>query len=157
MSMHPTNTVWVITGANRGIGLGLVKRLIARPSTSVVATVRSKEAASSLDLAMESVTPGDQSSLHIVRLDFSAAIPPDTIRDVFTGSVPTLDLSTSSSATQAIRPPWRPPLRPRRMTSEPALKSTPSFLSFFFRDFSLSIEIYCSSQTDQHFILGWIH
>ncbi|BCS26276.1 SDR family oxidoreductase [Aspergillus puulaauensis] len=89
--MSTTNTTWVITGANRGIGLGLVKRLLSRPSTTVIATVRNNEAASSLTTEAKStrIKPGNQ--LFIVQLDFSVAIPPETIRDAFNAAVPSLD------------------------------------------------------------------
>ncbi|KAL3470589.1 hypothetical protein BJX99DRAFT_239178 [Aspergillus californicus] len=90
MSLNPTNSVWVITGTNRGIGLGLVKRLIARPTTTIIATVRSEEAATALKSEAENLIRGDQSSLHIVQLDFTAAVPPETIREAFTTSVPTI-------------------------------------------------------------------
>ncbi|KAL2822242.1 hypothetical protein BDW59DRAFT_149609 [Aspergillus cavernicola] len=90
MSLNLTNSVWVITGTNRGIGLGLVKHLIARPTTTVIATVRSEEAAATLKSEAKSLISGDQTSLHIIRLDFSAAVPPETIREAFATSVPTL-------------------------------------------------------------------
>ncbi|RSL50925.1 hypothetical protein CEP54_011691 [Fusarium duplospermum] len=78
------NTVYVVTGANRGIGLGLVKTLLSRPSVTVIATVRNDDAATSLRSDASSVTNGENSSLSIVRLDFSNAIAPEQIRDAFT-------------------------------------------------------------------------
>jgi len=80
--------VWVVTGANRGIGLGLVKELVARPSTTVIATVRNDEAAASL--SSEPTAPGAQSSLHIVKLDFSTAVAPEVIREQFAAVVPSV-------------------------------------------------------------------
>lgn len=69
------NTVYVITGGNRGLGLGLVRALVARPSTTVIATVRSADAAGSLK-AEPSITLGSGSALYVAILDFSSAIPP---------------------------------------------------------------------------------
>ncbi|KAK2777677.1 hypothetical protein FQN53_002128, partial [Emmonsiellopsis sp. PD_33] len=36
----PPTTTYAITGANRGLGLGLVKTYLSRPNTSVIAIVR---------------------------------------------------------------------------------------------------------------------
>ncbi|KAJ4328085.1 hypothetical protein N0V84_001453 [Fusarium piperis] len=84
MTAENNNTVYVVTGTNRGIGLGLVKALISRPSVTVAATVRNDDAATSLKSDTTSVTKGDNSSLVIVKLDFSNALAPDKIRDAFT-------------------------------------------------------------------------
>src|ERR1700760_1021388 len=73
-----SNTVYVITGANRGIGLGLVQAYLARPSTTVVATVRSEIAAISLVASINEVEIGSLSVLHIVQLDFSKQSTPET-------------------------------------------------------------------------------
>ncbi|KAK0726383.1 hypothetical protein B0T21DRAFT_403456 [Apiosordaria backusii] len=50
---HSKNTVYLITGANRGIGLALVSRLSTRPSTTVIATTRAFTTLSPFD----SITP----------------------------------------------------------------------------------------------------
>ncbi|KAJ0423349.1 hypothetical protein BJY00DRAFT_279040 [Aspergillus carlsbadensis] len=91
MSLDSANksSVWVVTGANRGIGLGLVKELVARPSTTVIATVRNDEAAASLNA--EPIAPGAHSSLHVIQLDFSTAIAPEVIREKFTAAAPSVD------------------------------------------------------------------
>ncbi|KAL3446370.1 hypothetical protein BJX65DRAFT_279462 [Aspergillus insuetus] len=83
------SSIWVVTGANRGIGLGLVKELVARPSTTVIATVRNDEAAASL--SAETIAPGKQSSLHIIQLDFSTAIAPEVIREKLVAAAPSVD------------------------------------------------------------------
>ncbi|CEL03700.1 hypothetical protein ASPCAL04846 [Aspergillus calidoustus] len=83
------SSVWVVTGANRGIGLGLVKELVARPSTTVIATVRNDEAAASL--CAETIAPGAQSSLHIIQLDFSTAISPEAIRERLAAAAPSVE------------------------------------------------------------------
>ncbi|KAL4875107.1 hypothetical protein BJY04DRAFT_202614 [Aspergillus karnatakaensis] len=85
MSIPSENTIWVVTGANRGIGLGLVKRLLERPSTTVIATVRSEQAAASLKAETM-----DNSALHIIQLDFSTAIAPETIQQTLHATVPSL-------------------------------------------------------------------
>ncbi|KAH8593444.1 hypothetical protein B0O99DRAFT_627210 [Bisporella sp. PMI_857] len=41
MAGQPVNTVYLITGANRGIGFALVAALLQRQNTTVIATVRS--------------------------------------------------------------------------------------------------------------------
>lgn len=77
MAEDENNTVYVVTGANRGLGLGLVRQLLTRPNTTVVATVRSEQTATSLK---EERTITAQGKLHIIELDFSKAVAPETIR-----------------------------------------------------------------------------
>ncbi|KAG9495578.1 hypothetical protein J7337_013828 [Fusarium musae] len=77
------NAVWVVTGGNRGIGLGFVKSHIARPSVTVIATVRDDQARTALEDATADLTRGDGAILSIVQLDFTAALPPDQIRKLF--------------------------------------------------------------------------
>lgn len=81
--MTSSNTVCVVTGGNRGLGLCLVKSLLARPSTTVIASVRNEEAAVSLKAETQSVNAGDKSNLHILQLDFSTAIAPETVIETF--------------------------------------------------------------------------
>lgn len=80
------NTVYVVTGTNKGIGLGLVKALLARPATTVVASVRSDDAAATLKSAVADVTKGDGSVLHVMLLDFSTAPSPAAVREAFTAA-----------------------------------------------------------------------
>ncbi|KAI0393140.1 NAD(P)-binding protein [Xylariaceae sp. FL0594] len=77
--MTTENTVYVVTGGNRGIGLGLVKTLLARPSSTVIATVRSEAAHRVLEEGVSAVTSGPGSSLHVVHLDFTSAVSPHTV------------------------------------------------------------------------------
>ncbi|KAF5538070.1 Aflatoxin biosynthesis ketoreductase nor-1 [Fusarium phyllophilum] len=77
------NTVWVVTGGNRGIGLGFVKALIARPSVTVIATVRNDQARTALEGATAGLANGDGSALTIVQLDFTNALSPKEIRNAF--------------------------------------------------------------------------
>ncbi|KAK7423085.1 hypothetical protein QQZ08_009252 [Neonectria magnoliae] len=76
------NTVYTVTGGNRGLGLGLVKALLTRPCTTVIASVRSAEAAAGLKA--DEFTLGEGSLLHVILLDFSTAPSPDNIRDALT-------------------------------------------------------------------------
>jgi NAD(P)-dependent dehydrogenase (short-subunit alcohol dehydrogenase family) len=77
------NTVYVVTGANRGIGLGLVKAYLARTSTTVVAIVRSDAAANVLAAAINEVELGRQSQLHVLQLELSKGTTPASIREQF--------------------------------------------------------------------------
>ncbi|KJK65210.1 carbonyl reductase sniffer-like classical c SDR [Aspergillus parasiticus SU-1] len=81
--MASSNKVYVVTGGNRGLGLGLVKSLLARPATTVVASVRNEEAAASLQTETQAATAGEQSSLHILQLDFSSAVAPEKVAETF--------------------------------------------------------------------------
>ncbi|GMG42162.1 unnamed protein product [Aspergillus oryzae var. brunneus] len=81
--MASSNKVYVVTGGNRGLGLGLVKSLLARPATTVIASVRNEEAAASLQAETQAVSVGEQSSLHILQLDFSSAVAPEKVADTF--------------------------------------------------------------------------
>ena len=81
------NTVYVVTGANRGLGLGLTKSLVSRPSTTVIGTVRNDEAAASLKADTDSITSANGTTLHIVKLDFSTAIPPEKVLEAFNAAV----------------------------------------------------------------------
>ncbi|KAK1589809.1 short chain dehydrogenase [Colletotrichum navitas] len=84
------NTIYAVTGGNKGIGLGLVKGLLARPFTTVIASVRNKEAAASLESAIGNAQKGDSSQIHIMILDFTKAPTPSAVREAF-------DQATSSA------------------------------------------------------------
>lgn len=77
------NTVYVITGANRGIGLGLAQTYLARPSTTVVGVVRNEAAAAALRDATTDTPKGTNSTLHTMQVDLAAAGTPDSIRQNF--------------------------------------------------------------------------
>ncbi|KAK7522026.1 putative aflatoxin biosynthesis ketoreductase nor-1 [Phyllosticta citriasiana] len=61
------NTVYLITGANRGIGKGLTATYLARDNTTVIAAVRNVASADSLN----DLPKGQGSSLVVVPLDSS--------------------------------------------------------------------------------------
>ncbi|KLJ12817.1 hypothetical protein EMPG_12184 [Blastomyces silverae] len=82
-----TNTVYAITGANRGIGLGLVQTYLSRPNTTVIGMVRNSASASMLREATSTTaeTRGANSILYIVEIDFSDPTitnAPDKIREL---------------------------------------------------------------------------
>ena len=64
---------YLVTGANRGIGLGLTTTLLARPDVLVIATVRDLSSPSSK--ALSSLPTGPSSKLIIVKID--SASPTD--------------------------------------------------------------------------------
>ncbi|KAL4864027.1 hypothetical protein BDV12DRAFT_206050 [Aspergillus spectabilis] len=81
------NTIYVVTGANRGLGLGLVKSLLGRRSTTIIASVRNNESDEALKSEITTVTAGPNSILHIIHLDFSTAIAPSKILEAVTTKV----------------------------------------------------------------------
>jgi NAD(P)-dependent dehydrogenase (short-subunit alcohol dehydrogenase family) len=83
MSTTTDTKVYVVTGANRGLGLGLVQSLLVRPQHTVVATVRSAEAKKSLQAEVKTVTPGTNSTLFIIQFDFSTSIAPEEVESTF--------------------------------------------------------------------------
>ncbi|CAG9945078.1 unnamed protein product [Clonostachys rosea f. rosea IK726] len=60
------NKIYLITGANRGIGRGLTASLLQRPSTTVVAAVRDPAKAKE---ALESLPRGQDSKIIVIKLD----------------------------------------------------------------------------------------
>ncbi|KAF7591654.1 hypothetical protein BBP40_001230 [Aspergillus hancockii] len=101
MTASSDNKVYIITGANRGLGLGLVKSLLTRPNTTILATVRNPEAAASLKSDSATITPGASSTLHILTLDFTTAPSPDKIRQSIPESITHADvlIANAGSAT----------------------------------------------------------
>lgn len=77
------NTVYVITGGNRGIGLGLVKLFISRADTTVITTVRNQHAVASLE--GEDIQPGSGSRLHVAILDLTRAVEPAKVLEAIEG------------------------------------------------------------------------
>ncbi|KAF2673316.1 short chain dehydrogenase/ reductase [Microthyrium microscopicum] len=87
----PSNTVYVITGANRGIGQGLVETYLRRHASTVVAVVRSDSASTSLWAAAENFTRGTDSILHIIVANFSQPLSPQAGIDTFKAATAGLD------------------------------------------------------------------
>ncbi|KAL4905798.1 hypothetical protein BDW74DRAFT_177500 [Aspergillus multicolor] len=87
-----TNTIYLITGANRGLGLGLVKSLLTRPSTTIIASVRNEQASETLKSSLVTINPGTNSKLHIILLPFSTEPPttPEYIQQTISTTIPNL-------------------------------------------------------------------
>lgn len=64
-----SSTIVLITGANRGIGLGLTERFLAKPSHTVIAAVRNPAHATAH--ALQELPRGPDSRLVVVKLDAS--------------------------------------------------------------------------------------
>jgi norsolorinic acid ketoreductase len=69
-SSTTTPTVVLISGANRGLGRGLLEQFLARPNHTVIAANRDPESPSSKDL--ESLGKGHGSRLVVVKVDASS-------------------------------------------------------------------------------------
>ena len=63
-------STWLITGANRGIGKGIVSQVLARPNTIVIAALRDTSDSTAKELTKVSVASG--SKLIIVKVDASS-------------------------------------------------------------------------------------
>jgi len=63
------STIVLITGANRGIGLGLTERFLAKPFHTVIAAVRDPSHATAQ--ALQKLPKGTDSQLVVVKLDAS--------------------------------------------------------------------------------------
>ncbi|KAI0667319.1 NAD-P-binding protein [Trametes maxima] len=82
-SIVPRPTSWLVTGTSRGIGLEIVKQLLASPDNLVVATARNPEKTTALN-ALKEVAKG---TLHVLRLDLSDF---DSVRATATALKPIL-------------------------------------------------------------------
>lgn len=78
------STVYVVTGANRGIGLALVRLLLARPQIIIVGSVRSDAAKAQLLAGTESVVPGAGSKVLPILLDFSSGLEASDVENAIT-------------------------------------------------------------------------
>ncbi|KAI1499302.1 hypothetical protein F5X99DRAFT_430798 [Biscogniauxia marginata] len=108
----PRNTVYAITGANRGLGLGLDRVIPGPPITTIIATVRSDEAASSFKPEIYSITAANRTAFYILKLDFSSAIPPDNILEAFNtaadaGTVSHVDIIICNAGSSSSMTPQR--------------------------------------------------
>ncbi|KAH6676572.1 putative aflatoxin biosynthesis ketoreductase nor-1 [Halenospora varia] len=71
----PFNTIYLVTGANRGIGNGLIASFLARPNTTAIAVVRSESTDTSL---LTNLPTGEGSKLIIGYFAASFSSPADT-------------------------------------------------------------------------------
>ena len=65
--MSSSNTVYLITGANRGLGLGMVTALLKRPNTIIIAGVR--DVTSSSSQALLSLNAAEASKVVLAHID----------------------------------------------------------------------------------------
>lgn len=65
----PSQTIYLITGANRGIGNGLVQAYLSRPNTVVIATTR--DPASTTSKALSTLPTSKNSKIIVLKLDAS--------------------------------------------------------------------------------------
>ena len=82
------NTVFFVTGGNRGIGLGLVESLVARSDSTVIASVRNAEATAHLQ--SQNFMFGQRSTQYIIQLDFSTTPSPTRILEILNTTIPHL-------------------------------------------------------------------
>ncbi|PCH39153.1 NAD(P)-binding protein [Wolfiporia cocos MD-104 SS10] len=70
----PESYTWLITGANRGIGLELTRQLLASaaPTHTVIAACRTPDAASDLHALQHDTSGAVKGAVHVVALDVSS-------------------------------------------------------------------------------------
>jgi len=99
-----SNTTYLITGANRGIGLGLLETYLARPNNTVIAAVRDPE--NSTVKALSTLPKGSGSSLVVVKIDSSsendAKAAMETLRNVH--KITALDVVIANAGIATIWP-----------------------------------------------------
>ncbi|KAL7915515.1 hypothetical protein GGI35DRAFT_437018 [Trichoderma velutinum] len=92
MGKDSENKIYVVTGGNRGLGLGLIKTLLLRANTTVIATVRNESGISTLIEETKLVDKGVGSTLLTTMLDFSTAISPGKVRAAFKFDIDHIDV-----------------------------------------------------------------
>ncbi|KAH8684477.1 hypothetical protein BGZ60DRAFT_478621 [Tricladium varicosporioides] len=73
--MSNTNTIYLITGANRGIGKGLLGAYLTRPNTTVIAAVRDVTASQN---SISSLPVAQGSKLITIKIDSTSATDPSS-------------------------------------------------------------------------------
>ncbi|MCO5613588.1 hypothetical protein L7F22_067865 [Adiantum nelumboides] len=76
--MSSDSLLFLITGASRGIGFALVETLLARPNTTVIATVRDLNSPNVVKLY--ELLKAKASGLNVIKLD--SAVPEDTVKSI---------------------------------------------------------------------------
>ncbi|KAK5457259.1 hypothetical protein LTS15_005040 [Exophiala xenobiotica] len=80
MASHDRNTVYVVLGANKGIGLGLVQTLLVRPRATIIATVRPGAPVMSLSEACSKISYGEGTKLHPLAVNASTSTETSALR-----------------------------------------------------------------------------
>lgn len=88
----------LITGANRGIGLEMVRQYLQRSDTQVIATCRSPESAD----ALQSIVDGAGERAHIHRLDVVDAVTIEETKDFVSEQFGALDILINNAG---VNPP----------------------------------------------------
>lgn len=100
MTTTPTTTV-LITGANRGIGKGLVETFLARPDHFVVAAVRDPSTAGSLS----EISAAEGSKLLVLKLDATIeADAAEAVKQMSSHGIEYLDLVIANAGVVTIYP-----------------------------------------------------
>lgn len=86
------NKVYVVTGANRGLGFGMVALLLQRASTTIIGTVRSQASAEALASDIKAVSTAAGSRLVTIILDFSRAPEPSVVLERLKDAAPDIDI-----------------------------------------------------------------
>ncbi|KAL2132226.1 hypothetical protein VTI74DRAFT_4082 [Chaetomium olivicolor] len=82
------NTVYVATGTNSGLGLGMVKTFLSGLNTTVIGTVRNAAASETLKSEAASVHAATTAACTLFKLDFPNAVPAEKIRETFAAACP---------------------------------------------------------------------
>ncbi|KKY35216.1 putative aflatoxin biosynthesis ketoreductase nor-1 [Diaporthe ampelina] len=92
-----TPTILLISGANRGLGKGLVERYLARDGHTVIAAVRDPNHPTSRDLA--DLPKGQHSRLVVVKIDSTAeADASKAVEELSAQGIGRLDLVIANAA-----------------------------------------------------------
>lgn len=90
------STAYLITGASRGIGKELVKTLLVRPDTIVVATLRNINSPEAKKL--NALTVGRDSHLYLIEMEMSE--PDSILKAITTLHIDKLDVVISNAASE---------------------------------------------------------
>ncbi|KAE8155212.1 hypothetical protein BDV25DRAFT_135261 [Aspergillus avenaceus] len=111
---------YFITGANRGLGLGLVTTLLQQPNTTIIATVRSPSAAEALQTTISPLPRPETTVLHILPLDLTAV--PNDLPSKLSASLS--DLGITQINTLICNAGHIAPLTPATQTTAPDLRAS---------------------------------
>ncbi|KAK4082708.1 uncharacterized protein Triagg1_1598 [Trichoderma aggressivum f. europaeum] len=116
MGKNGENKIYVVTGGNRGLGLGLIKALLIRANTTVIATVRNEHGISTLIEETKTLNKGLGSTLLTTLLDFSTTLSLAKVRDAFKFDVDHIDVLINNAG-------GAPPMVPAAETTAEDLRT----------------------------------